>query len=122
MLIYKIDDIVDPTYEFNDKNERKDNVCNNFIYMINLVIQNYKNYFKASEYLQSRYDFSLQAIYSCLSKVNNDENKLNSCKELSKFLYEVRQRAGLNMQIVKEKDTLYVKEKPKVKTKFRRAA
>lgn len=122
MLIYKIDndEDINSVLTFGENLNRVSNKNEDFNYMIGLVIENYKNYFRASSYLQSRYDFSLQAIYSCLSKVNNDENRLNAYKELSKFLNDVKQRSGINMQIRKEKSTLYVKERPKVKTKFRK--
>ena len=76
-------------------------------YMLNLVMDNYQNYFKASLYLQS--------IYSCLSKVNNIDNRTVAYKELSRFLEEVKKRTGLCMKIIREEDKLYVKEKAKIK-------
>ena len=106
MLIYKVGEEKESIFNMGD-----------FSYMLDLVMQNYRNYFKASEFLQSRYDFSLQAIYSCLSEVNNKENLRESYKELYNFLIEVKKRAGFEMQIVKNKNTLFVKEKPKVKVK-----
>jgi len=104
MLLYKIDEDI--------KNDR----TGDYIYMVNLVMDDYTNYFKASEYLQKRYDFCLQAIYSCLSKVNNLDNRLIAYRELSKFLDSLKKKTGLDMQIV-SKDKLYVKERPKGKVK-----
>lgn len=103
MLVYKIEDAKESIYNIDD-----------FNYMLELVMENYKNYFKASAYLQSRYDFSLQAIYSCLSEVNNKESRLEAYRELARFLDEVKKRAGFDMQIIKG-EKLFVKEKPKVK-------
>ena len=111
MLIYKIGEEKESIFNIGD-----------FSYMLDLVMQNYRNYFKASEFLQSRYDFSLQAIYSCLSEVNNKDNLREAYKELYNFLIEVKKRAGFEMQIVKNKNTLFVKEKPKVKVKRYRLA
>ncbi len=116
MIIYKIEDDIDDILGTN----KKQNLTNDFKYMTNLVSDDYQNYFKASEYLQSRYEFSLHAIDVCLSKVNNDTNRLMAYKELSKFLKEIRKRAGIDMEIVKSKTSLYVKEKPKVKSKFKK--
>ena len=82
----------------------------NYTYMINLIMEDYLNYFKASEYLQKRYEVCLQAIYSCLSQVNNYKSKSTGYDELSKFLNVVNKKSGLSMQIV-SKDKLYVKEK-----------
>lgn len=84
-------------------------------YMLNLVMDDYQNYFKASLYLQSKYSFCLQSIYSCLSKVNNIDNRTVAYKELSRFLEEVKKRTGLCMKIIREEDKLYVKEKAKIK-------
>lgn len=111
MLIYKIGEEKESIFNIGD-----------FSYMLDLVMQNYRNYFKASEFLQSRYDFSLQAIYSCLSEVNNKNNLREAYRELYNFLIEVKKRAGFEMQIVKNKNTLFVKEKPKVKVKRYRLA
>lgn len=105
MLVYKIGDASESIYNIGD-----------FNYMLELVMENYRNYFKASTYLQSRYDFSLQAIYSCLSEVNNKESRLEAYKELAKFLEEVKKRAGFDMQIIKG-EKLSVKERPKIKMK-----
>lgn len=82
----------------------------NYTYMMNLIMQDYSNYFKASEYLQKRYEICLQAIYSCLSQVNNYKSKSTGYEELSKFLSAINKKSGINMQIV-SKDKLYVKEK-----------
>lgn len=118
MLLYKIDENINDVLNFSEKLTATDNKeTDDFKHMINLVTIDYTNYFKASIYLQSRYDFSLQAIYSCLSKVNNEPNKINAYKELSRFLVEIKNRAGIYMQIIQEKNTLYVREKAKVKTK-----
>lgn len=102
-------------YKVNEETVSLDR-SGDYTYMVNLVMEDYTNYFKASEYLQTRYDFCLQAIYSCLSKVNNLDNRLVGYKELSRFLEEIKKKTGLSMQIV-SKDKLYVKEKPKVKIK-----
>lgn len=102
-------------YKIQDENISTDK-SGVYSYMVNLVMEDYTNYFKASEYLQTRYDFCLQAIYSCLSKVNNLDNRLVGYKELSRFLEEIKKKTGLSMQIV-SKDKLYVKEKSKVKIK-----
>ena len=67
MLLYKI-----------SEKEKSFNKSGDYSYMINLVMQDYNNYFKASCDLRARYDFCMQAIYSCLSRINNLENKLDS--------------------------------------------
>ena len=102
-------------YKIHNENVSTDR-SGDYIYMVNLVMEDYSNYFKASEYLQTRYDFCLQAIYSCLSKVNNLDNRLVGYKELAKFLEVLKKKTGLDMQIV-SKDKLYVKERPKIKVK-----
>jgi len=99
MLIQKIDEIS------MDKS-------NNYSYMMNLIMQDYSNYFKASEYLQTRYDVCLQAIYTCLSQVNNYKSKSTGIDELSKFLNVVNKKSGIDMRIV-SKDKLYVKQRCK---------
>lgn len=99
MLFYKIKD------EKIDSKKSGD-----YAYIMNLIMEDYSNYFKASEYLQGRYEVCLQAIYSCLGKVNNLNNKASAYRELSKFLEEVKRKAGINMQII-SKDKLYVKER-----------
>ena len=101
MLFYKIKD------EKTDSKKNED-----YAYIMNLIMEDYSNYFKASPYLQTRYEVCLQAIYSCLSKVNNLESRASGYRELSKFLEEVKRKTGINMQIV-SKDKLYVKEKSK---------
>lgn len=122
MLLYKIDENISDVLDFSERltTTKTDNQFEDFGYMINMVSNDYTNYFKASYYLQCRYDFSLQAIYSCLSKVNNDENKTSAYKELSKFLNEIKTRSGIFMQIIHEKETLYVRERPKIKTRRRK--
>ena len=100
MLIFKVD-------EENDFNKSGD-----YSYMMNLIMEDYSNYFKASEYLQNRYEVCLQAIYSCLSKVNNEGKRLSGYKELSRFLENVKRISGIDMRII-SKDKLYVKEKQK---------
>ena len=99
MLIKKIED------ETFDKSS-------NYTYMINLIMEDYSNYFKASEYLQTRYDVCLQAIYTCLSQVNNYKSKSTGIDELSRFLNVVNKKSGIDMRIV-SKDKLYVKQKCK---------
>lgn len=101
MLLYKIND-----------NQIESDKTGDYGYMMNLIMEDYSNYFKASEYLQTRYEICLQAIYSCLSKVNNLNNKSNAYRELSRFLEEVKRITGISMKIV-SKDKLYVKEKPR---------
>ena len=93
-----------------------ENRAGDYTSMINLVKDDYKNYFKASEYLQNRYDFCIEAIYSCLSLVNHMENKKVAYEVLRNFLNEIKKVNGLEMEIVK-KEQLYVREKPKVKSK-----
>ena len=111
MLLYKISE---ESKTFNQSGD--------YYYMINRVMEDYRNFFKASSVLKCRYDFCIQAIYSCLSRINNLENKSYAYKELSKFLEEIRRETGFDMQIVC-KDKFYVKEKPKVKIKrYRRAS
>ncbi len=92
------------------------NRTGDYTYMINLVMKDYSTYFNASEYLQKRYDFCMQAIYSCLGRVNNLTNRKLAYMELANFLADIKKISGLNMQIV-NKEKLYVKEKPKVKVK-----
>ena len=100
MLLYKIEE------------EKSMDKSNNYAYMMNLIMEDYLNYFKASECLQTRYEIYLQAIYSCLSKVNNLGDKTSAYKEVSNFLERLNKITGINMQIV-SKDKLYVKEKKK---------
>jgi len=108
MLLYRIDDSIS---KINDRS-------GDFGYMVDLLMDDYNNYFEASSYLQNRFDFSLQAIYSCLSKVNNYTNRLTAYRELSKFLGEIKKRAGLNMEIINDRnEMLSVREKPKIKSK-----
>lgn len=99
MLIKKIEEIS------TDKS-------NNYGYMMNLIMEDYSNYFKASEYLQTRYDVCLQAIYTCLSQVNNYKSKSTGIDELSRFLNVVNKKSGIDMRIV-SKDKLYVKQRCK---------
>lgn len=99
MLIKKIEEIS------TDKS-------NNYGYMMNLIMEDYSNYFKASEYLQTRYDICLQAIYTCLSQVNNYKSKSTGIDELSRFLNVVNKKSGIDMRIV-SKDKLYVKQRCK---------
>ena len=100
MLLFKVE-------EENDFNKSGD-----YSYMMNLIMEDYSNYFKASEYLQNRYEVCLQAIYSCLSKVNNEDRKLSGYKELSRFLENIKRISGIDMRII-SKDKLYVKERNK---------
>lgn len=95
------------------------NKMGDYSYMITKVRENYFYYYKASNYLQKRYDFCLEAIYSCLSKVNNELNRNVAYKELSNFLDNIRKSNGINMKIVNEEDRLSVKERPKMKYKRR---
>ena len=99
MLIKKIEEIS------TDKS-------NNYGYMMNLIMEDYSNYFTASEYLQTRYDVCLQAIYTCLSQVNNYKSKSTGIDELSRFLNVVNKKSGIDMRIV-SKDKLYVKQRCK---------
>lgn len=92
------------------------NRTGDYTYMINCVMKDYTTYFNASEYLQNRYDFCIQAIYSCLGKVNNLSSRKNAYLELARFLEEVKRISGIDMQII-SKEKFYVKEKPKVKVK-----
>ena len=101
MLLYKIND-----------NQIESDKTGDYGYMMNLIMEDYSNYFKASPYLQTRYEVYLQAIYSCVSKVNNLGNRASGYLELSRFLEEVKRITGINMQII-SKDKLYVKEKSK---------
>lgn len=101
MLFYKIKD---------EKTTSRNN--EDYSHAMNLIMEDYSNYFKASPYLQTRYEVYLQAIYSCVSKVNNLGNRTSGYLELSRFLEEVKRITGINMQII-SKDKLYVKEKSK---------
>ncbi len=97
-----------------------DEQCNNFEYMSKKVNENYRYYMFASDNLKKDYSFSMQGIYSCLSKINTFEDKNTALRELSAFLLEVRTYSGLNMQpICTEKNTIGVieREKPKIKTR-----
>ena len=77
-----------------------------------IIIWNIISCFKASEYLQTRYDVCLQAIYTCLSQVNNYKSKSTGIDELSKFLNVINKKSGIDMRIV-SKDKLYVKQRCK---------
>lgn len=101
MILYKIKD---------EKNVSKKN--EDYTYVMSLIMEDYSNYFKASPYLQTRYEVCLQAIYSCLSKANNSKNRASGYRELSRFLEEIKRKTGINMQII-SKEKLYVKEKSK---------
>ena len=96
----------------NKNKENKTGEINqeNYTHIMNLIMEDYSNYFKASSYLQTRYEVCLQAIYSCLSKANNSKSRISGYRELSKFLEEIKRKTGINMQII-SKDKLYVKEK-----------
>lgn len=83
-----------------------------YTYMINCVMRDYNAYFAASDYLQKRYDFCMQAIYSCLGKVNNLSDRKAAYLELSRFLEDLRKISGMDMEIV-NKEKLYVKAKVK---------
>ena len=110
MLLYKI-----------DEEDKVGNMSGNYKHMINLIREDYRNFFKASEYLQNRYDFCLEAIYSCLSEVNHMSNKKIAYEVLKDFLNGIKKINGINMQIINN-GQFYVKEKPKVKKyKLRRA-
>ena len=93
-------------------NEISMDKSSNYSYMMNLIMEDYSNYFKASEYLQTRYDVCLQAIYTCLSQVNNYKSKSTGIDELSKFLNVINKKSGIDMRIV-SKDKLYVKQRCK---------
>lgn len=120
MLLYKInEELEEKRKDVNlfdllyPKEEKKENVD----HFMNLVMHNYLTYYDAPSNIQSRYDFSLQAVYSCLSKVNNEENKSDAKMELSKFLYAVNEKAEMNLEVVKMGNKLYVREKGRVKSK-----
>ncbi len=100
MLLYKI------------KDESLVEKCDDYTRIMNLIMEDYTNYFKASEYLQGRYEVCLQAIYSCLGKVNNMDSRTLGYKELSNFLDTIKRKTGITMKII-SKDKLYVKEKAK---------
>lgn len=104
MLLYKIEE---PKIE---------NKSGDYSYMLNLIKEDYRNYFKASEYLKNRYDFCIEAIYSCLSTVNHMSNRKIAYEVLSRFLNDVKKINGANFEIV-DKGSFFVKEKPKVKVK-----
>jgi hypothetical protein len=88
-----------------------------YSHMLSLVTKDYHYYFKASLRLQENYPFALQSIYSCLGTINNNENRTEAYRELSKFLSAIRDKANLNMEIIKARDNFYVREKPKIKSK-----
>ena len=50
----------------NKNKENKTGEINqeNYTHIMNLIMEDYSNYFKASSYLQTRYEVCLQAIYS----------------------------------------------------------
>ena len=98
-------------YRVNDDNISYEN-SDNYSFMMNLIMKDYANYFKASEYLQTKYEICLQAIYSCLSQVNNYKSKSTGYDELSRFLNVVNKKSGIDMRIV-SKDKLYVKQRCK---------
>ena len=109
MLLYKIDEELEEKRKdvnlfdlLYPKEEKKENVD----HFMNLVMHNYLTYY-----------YSLQAVYSCLSKVNNEENKSDAKMELSKFLYAVNEKAEMNLEVVKMGNKLYVREKGRVKSK-----
>ena len=121
MLLYKIDEELEEKRKdvnlfdllYPKEEEKKENVD----HFMNLVMHNYLTYYDAPSNIQSRYDYSLQAVYSCLSKVNNEENKSDAKMELSKFLYAVNEKAEMNIEVVKMGNKLYVREKGRVKSK-----
>lgn len=93
------------------------NKYDNYPNMVSLVGEDYRYYFKASEQLQKYYPFVIHSIYSCLSRINNYDNTIEAYKELSDFLKAVKERSQLDMQIVRERDSFSVKERPKIKMK-----
>lgn len=94
---------------------------NNLDYMMMMIPQNYKYYAQASPSLKSNYNFSIAAIYSCLSKVNNMENINNSFNELSMFLNYVKANSGISMKpAITSQNTLYVKDRVKIKSLYRK--
>ena len=95
-------------------NEISTDKSSNYGHMMGLIMEDYSNYFKASESLQTRYDVCIQAIYTCLSQVNNYKSKSTGYEELSKFLNVINKKTGIDMCIV-AKDKLYVKQKCKRK-------
>lgn len=103
MLIYKIDDDIDVSNHIAIKKEDIN------MYM-NKVMTNYLSYYDAPNNIQKRYDFVIQAIYSCLSKINNEYNNINeSRKELEKFLISIENISGIKMRVVVFNNNLYVK-------------
>ena len=104
MLLYKINE------------DKVGSRSGDYTYMLNLIKEDYRNYFNASEYLQNRYDFCIEAIYSCLSEVNHMNNRRIAYEALKEFLDGIKRINGLTMEIVK-KEQLFVREKPKVKSK-----
>lgn len=47
---------------------------NNASYMLDMIREDYKNYFNASYSLRNNPIFILESIYQCISQINNDEN------------------------------------------------
>ena len=84
------------------------NMTSNYSYMINCVMRDYTAYFNASNELQSKYEFCMQAVYSCLGKVNNLSDRKAAYLELSNFLEDLRKISGMKMRIVSN-DKFYVK-------------
>lgn len=58
---------------------------NNPEYMLDMIRKDYKNYFRASYNLRRNFIFSLDAIYQCISQLENDDNHKD--KEHNKAIY-----------------------------------
>lgn len=87
----------------------------------NVITIDYNKYKELPEELKNNYNFIFHAIYSCLTKINYDQDRLNAYKELSAFLHYISENTGLHMKIIKESSTYYSvvrKDKPKVLKKL----
>lgn len=98
------------------ENIRFSDSCNK-AYMNELVTRDYMYYFKASDDIKKDYVFCMNAIYSCLSKVNNLGNLRIAVVEMQKFLNHIKKYSNIDMMVVisNKDNTIMVRERPKVK-------
>ena len=112
MLKYKI--------TFNDEISGVKNLGNN-ISWFNVITDDYTKYKELPDDLKNNYNFIFHAIYSCLTKVNYDKDRLEAYRELSSFLHYISENTGIHMKIIKESNMYYTvvrKDKPKVLRKL----
>lgn len=88
------------------------NKTDDFNHMIAMVKKNPRYYMQASGRLKNNYTFIMEAINSCLSEVNNMEDKNAAKLKLQSFLEKISDCSGVNMEYgTSEKNTLMARVK-----------